>query len=126
MNHFNVTSSSVADYCCSKESQYANNVNNSDVGDFNTLVRVHGAACSPRDGLNSGLSGQRAAAALEALASLHKLAVPAEPQRTLEKENTTTNQYLLFEKVQHRLKISSILVFVIFSSTDLLYKCGSY
>lgn len=88
----------------------------SDVGDFNTLVCVHGAAFSPRDGLNSGLSGQRAAAALEALASLHKLAVSAEPQRTLEKENTTTNQYCFLRKSNVRLKISSRLVFMIFSS----------
>lgn len=88
----------------------------SDVGDFNTLVRVHGAAFSPRDGLNSGLSGQRAAAALEALASLHKLAVSAEPQRTLEKQSATTNQYCFLRKSNVRLKISSMLVFMIFSS----------
>lgn len=65
----------------------------SDVGDFHALVCVHGAAFSPRDGLNSGFSGQRAAAALEALASLHQLPVSAEPQRTLQKENTATNQH---------------------------------
>lgn len=47
----------------------------SDVGDFNTLVGVHRAACGPRDGLNSGLSGQRAAAAVEAQTSLHRVAV---------------------------------------------------
>lgn len=64
----------------------------SDVGDFSALVCVHGAAFSPREGLNSGFSGQRAAAALEALASLHQRHVSAEPQRTLEEENTTTNQ----------------------------------
>lgn len=87
----------------------------SDVGDFNTLVCVHGAAFSPRDGLNSGLSGQRAAAALEALASLHELVVPAEPQRTLEKEETPpTNQYCSVRSFNIELKISSMLVFVIF------------
>lgn len=47
----------------------------SDVGDFNTLVGVHRAACGPRDGLNSSLSGQRAAAAVEAQTSLHRVAV---------------------------------------------------
>lgn len=77
----------------------------SDVGDFNTLVCVHGAAFGPRDGLNSGLSGQRAAAALEALTSLHELAVPAEPQRTLEKEEEKKRNHhksvLLCEKFQH-------------------------
>lgn len=47
----------------------------SNVGDFNTLVRVHRAAFGPRDGLNPGLSGQRAAAAVEAQTSLHGVAV---------------------------------------------------
>lgn len=47
----------------------------SDVGDFNTLVGVHRAAFGPRNGLNSGLSGQRAAAAVEAQTSLHRVAV---------------------------------------------------
>lgn len=64
----------------------------SDVGDFCAPECVHGAALSPRDGLNSGFSGQRAAAALEALASLHQLPASVDPHRTLEKENTTTNQ----------------------------------
>lgn len=65
----------------------------SDVGDSNALVCVHGAAFGPRDGLNSGFPGQRAAAALEAQASLHQLPVSAEHRRTLEKENITTNQH---------------------------------
>lgn len=47
----------------------------SDVGDFDTLVGVHGAAFGPGNGLNSGLSGQRAAAAVEAQTSLHRVAV---------------------------------------------------
>lgn len=47
----------------------------SDVGDFNTLEGVHWAACGPGDGLNSGLSGQRAAAAVETQPSLHRVAV---------------------------------------------------
>lgn len=47
----------------------------SDVGDFDTLVGVHGAAFGPGNGLNPGLSGQRAAAAVEAQPSLHRLAV---------------------------------------------------
>ncbi len=47
----------------------------SDVGDFHALVGVHRAAFGPRNGLNSGLSGQRAAAAVEAQSSLHRLAV---------------------------------------------------
>lgn len=45
------------------------------VGDFNTLVGVHWAAFGPRDGLNPGLSGQRAAVAVEDQTSLHRLAV---------------------------------------------------
>lgn len=47
----------------------------SDVGDFNTLEGVHRAAFGPRNGLNSGLSGQRATAAVEAQTSLHRVAV---------------------------------------------------
>lgn len=43
----------------------------SDVGDLHALVRVHRTAFGPRNGLNSGLSGQRAAAAVEAQTSLH-------------------------------------------------------
>ncbi len=45
------------------------------VGDLNTLVGVHRAAFGPGNGLNSGLSGQRAAAAVEAQTSLHRVAV---------------------------------------------------
>lgn len=85
----------------------------SDVGDFNALVCVHRAVFSPGDGLNSGFSGQRAAAALEALASLHQLPVSAEPQRTLEKENTTTNQHYFVRTysltLDIKLEISSTL-----------------
>lgn len=47
----------------------------SDVGDFNTLEGVHRAAFGPRNGLNSGLSRQRATAAVEAQTSLHRVAV---------------------------------------------------
>ena len=47
----------------------------SDVGDLHTLVGVHRAAFGPGHSLNSGLSGQRAAAAVEAVTSLHRVAV---------------------------------------------------
>lgn len=47
----------------------------SDVGDFNTLEGVHGAAFGPGDGLDPGLSGQRAAAAVETKTSLCRVAV---------------------------------------------------
>lgn len=47
----------------------------SDVGDFNTLEGVHRAAFGPRNGLNPGLSGQRAAAAVEAQTSFCRVAV---------------------------------------------------
>lgn len=57
----------------------------SDVGDFNTLIGVHWAACGPGDGLNSGLSWQRAAVALETQPSLHRVAICPQPQRTLQK-----------------------------------------
>lgn len=60
----------------------------SDVGDLNTLVGVHWAACGPGDGLNSGLSGQRAAAAVETQPSLHRVTVCSQPQRTLQKLQT--------------------------------------
>lgn len=49
----------------------------SDIGDFDTLVGVHGAAFGPRNGLNSGLSGQGAAVAVEAQTSLCRVAVCA-------------------------------------------------
>lgn len=38
----------------------------SDIGDFNTLVGMHWAAFGPGHGMNSGLSGRRAAGAVEA------------------------------------------------------------
>lgn len=47
----------------------------SDVGDFDTLIGVHRAAFGSGNRLNSGLSGQRAAAAVEAQTSLHRVAV---------------------------------------------------
>lgn len=47
----------------------------SNIGDFDTRVGVHGAAFGPWDGLNSGLSGQGAAAAVESQTSLHRVTV---------------------------------------------------
>lgn len=47
----------------------------SDVGDFHTLVGVHRAAFGPGYCLNSGLSGQRAAATVEVETSFHRVAV---------------------------------------------------
>lgn len=47
----------------------------SDIGDFHTLVGVHRAAFGPGYSLNSGLSGQRAAAAMEVETSFHRVVV---------------------------------------------------
>lgn len=57
----------------------------SDVCDLHVGVGVHRAAFGPRDSLNSCLPGQRATAAVEAQAALHRVAACTEPQRTLEK-----------------------------------------
>lgn len=47
----------------------------SDVGDFHTLVGVHRASVGPGDGLDSRLSGQEVAAAMETQTSLRRVAV---------------------------------------------------
>lgn len=64
----------------------------SNVGDFNTGVGMHGAAFGSRDGLNSGLSGQGAAGAVAAVTSFHRVTVCPQPQRTLDNEKARNTQ----------------------------------